>query len=283
MNFNIITDSTSDITQVDAMKKNIQVVPLRILFEDGEYHDGINITCEEFYAKLETVKVLPQTSQPSPENFVKIFEKAKSEDKPLLVITLSSSLSGTYQSALLAKNICEYDKIYLVDSQTATLGLKILVEYAISLKNSGKSAKETFEILENQKQNIRVFAALDTLEYLKKGGRLSSAAALAGTLLNLKPIVKIENGSVAMAAKARGTNNSYSKIKTLIEEAGGIDDSKPFTLGYTGLSNNIKQFESFIEKTYNFKNSPISAIGSTVGVHAGPGACGIAFFTKTKI
>ena len=182
MNFNIVTDSTSDITQVDAREKNIQVVPLRILFEDGEYHDGINISTEEFYNKLESAKVLPQTSQPSPEDFFKIFEKAKNNDEAVLVITLSSSLSGTYQSATIAKNICEYEKIYIVDSQTVTLGLKVLVDYAISLRNDGKSIEETFEILEREKQNIRIFAAVDTLEYLKKGGRLSSAAALAGTL-----------------------------------------------------------------------------------------------------
>ncbi len=281
MNFNIVTDSTSDITQLDAREKNIQVVPLRILFEDGEYHDGINISTEEFYNKLESAKVLPQTSQPSPEDFFKIFEKAKKNDEAVLVITLSSSLSGTYQSATIAKNICEYEKIYIVDSQTVTLGLKVLVDYAISLRNDGKSIEETFEILEREKQNIRIFAAVDTLEYLKKGGRLSSAAALAGTLLNLKPIVKVQDGAVSMAAKARGTNNSYSKIKALIEEAGGIDEARPYTLGYTGSSSNLNQFATFIDKTYNLKNCPISAIGSTVGVHAGPGACGIAFFIKT--
>lgn len=281
MNFNIVTDSTSDITQVDAREKNIQVVPLRILFEDGEYHDGINISTEEFYNKLESAKVLPQTSQPSPEDFFKIFEKAKNNDEAVLVITLSSSLSGTYQSATIAKNICEYEKIYIVDSQTVTLGLKVLVDYAISLRNDGKSIEETFEILEREKQNIRIFSAVDTLEYLKKGGRLSSAAALAGTLLNLKPIVKVQDGAVSMAAKARGTNNSYSKIKALIEEAGGIDETRPYTLGYTGSSSNLNQFATFIDKTYNLKNCQISAIGSTVGVHAGPGACGIAFFIKT--
>lgn len=282
MNFNIITDSTSDITQVDARERNIQVVPLHILFEDGEYHDGVNITTEEFYTKLENSKTLPQTSQPSPEDFVKIFENAKSKDEPVLVITLSSSLSGTYQSATIAKDICEYEKIYLIDSQTVTLGLKILVDYAVLLRNTGKSIEETVEILEREKQNIRIFASIDTLEYLRKGGRLSSTAALAGTLLNIKPIVKVEDGSVSMAAKARGKNNSYSKIKTLIEEAGGIDESKPYTLGYTGSSSNLTQFISFIENTYNLKDCPISAIGSTVGVHAGPGACGLAFFIKTK-
>ena len=250
MNFNIVTDSTSDITQLDAREKNIQVVPLRILFEDGEYHDGINISTEEFYNKLESAKVLPQTSQPSPEDFFKIFEKAKKNDEAVLVITLSSSLSGTYQSATIAKNICEYEKIYIVDSQTVTLGLKVLVDYAISLRNDGKSIEETFEILEREKQNIRIFAAVDTLEYLKKGGRLSSAAALAGTLLNLKPIVKVQDGAVSMAAKARGTNNSYSKIKALIEEAGGIDEARPYTLGYTGSSSNLNQFATFIDKTY---------------------------------
>lgn len=282
MNFRILTDSTSDITQIDAREKNIEVLPLRILFEDGEYHDGINITTEEFYNKLENANILPQTSQPSPDDFLKKFEAAKEAGESVLVITLSSSLSGTYQSATLAKNICEYDNIFIIDSLTVTLGLKLLVDRAISLRESGKYVEETFEILENEKHTIRIYAALDTLEYLKKGGRLSSAAALAGTLLNLKPIVKVEGGSVSMAAKARGTNNSYSKIKALIDEVGGIDETKPYTLGYTGLSPNFNQFISFIEKTYNFSNCPISPIGSTVGVHAGPGACGIAFFIKSN-
>lgn len=280
MSFRILTDSTSDITQVQAREMNIQVVPLRILFENKEYHDGIDISTEEFYSKLAAADNLPQTSQPSPEDFVKIFEEAKSANEPILVITLSSSLSGTYQSAMLAKNICEYDNIYLVDSMTVTLGLKILVDYAITLRNNGKSVAEVCEILEKEKNRIRLFASVDTLEYLKKGGRLSGAAALAGTLLNLKPIVKVEGGAVSMAAKARGTNNAFSKIKGLIEEFGGIDETLPYTLGFTGTDDNLTQFEKFIEKNYNYTNCPVSPIGSTVGVHAGPGACGIAFFSK---
>ena len=111
---------------------------------------------------------MPQTSQPSPEDFVKIFESAKSKDEPVLVITLSSSLSGTYQSATIAKDICEYEKVYLVDSQTVTLGLKVLVDYAVSLRNSGKSIEEVFEMLEKEKHNIRIFATKDTLKYLKE-------------------------------------------------------------------------------------------------------------------
>lgn len=280
MSFRILTDSTSDITQIDAREKNIEVLPLRILFEDGEYLDGINITTEEFYNKLENANTLPQTSQPSPEDFLKRFEDAKNKGEDIVVITLSSALSGTYQSATLAKTICEYDNIYIVDSLTVTMGLNLLVDRAITLRESGLSASKVVEILENEKNNIRLFASVDTLEYLKKGGRLSGAAALAGTLLNIKPIVKVENGSVSMAAKARGTINSFSKIKGLIDEAGGIDTSKPYTLGYTGKAGNLEQFKSFIQKNYELTNSPIIAIGSTVGVHAGPGACGIAFFIK---
>ena len=280
MSFRILTDSTSDITQIDAREKNIEVLPLRILFEDGEYLDGINITTEEFYNKLENANTLPQTSQPSPEDFLKRFEDAKNKGEDIVVITLSSALSGTYQSATLAKTICEYDNIYIIDSLTVTMGLNLLVDRAITLRESGLSASKVVEILENEKNNIRLFASVDTLEYLKKGGRLSGAAALAGTLLNIKPIVKVENGAVSMAAKARGTINSFSKIKGLIAEAGGIDTSKPYTLGYTGKADNLDQFKSFIEKNYDLTNSPIIAIGSTVGVHAGPGACGIAFFIK---
>ncbi|MEG0132607.1 MAG: DegV family protein [Clostridium sp.] len=282
MSIRIITDSTSDITQDLANDKNIAVVPLCVRFDQEEFKDGVTLSSEDFYSKLEVTKNLPTTSQPSPDEFLKHFNSAKEAGDEVIVITLSSSLSGTYQSAMIAKTMCEYDKIYLVDSQTVTLALKLLVEYALILRDTGTSFEDMITALEKAKTRIKLFAVVGTLEYLKKGGRLSSTAALAGTLLGIKPIIQIESGAVTMAAKARGTNSAYGKIVSLIEENGGIDMSMPYTLGYSGTSNSLETFKPFIEKAFDLSNSKISIIGCTVGVHAGPGACGIAYFTSTK-
>lgn len=282
MNIKIITDSTSDITQLEAKEKSITVIPLRVRFDETEFKDGVTLSSEEFYKKLQEAKNLPVTSQPSPDEFLTHFEEAKKSGDSVIVITLSSTLSGTYQSAMLAKSMCEYENIYLIDSQTVTLSLKLLVNYAIKLRDEGLSIDKIVTELEDAKKRIKLFAIVGTLEYLKKGGRLSSTAAIAGTLLGIKPIVKVEDGIVGMAAKARGTNSAFSKISSLIEETGGMDMSMPYTLGYSGSPESLDAFQPFIEKSFNLSNSPISIIGATVGVHAGPGACGIAYFTPKK-
>ncbi|MEG2936467.1 MAG: DegV family protein [Clostridium sp.] len=282
MSIRIITDSTSDITQNLAKEKNITVVPLCVRFDQEEFKDGVTLSSEEFYAKLQDTKNLPTTSQPSPDEFLKHFEAAKEAGDEVIVITLSSTLSGTYQSAMIAKTMCEYDKIHLVDSQTVTLALNILVEYALILRASGTSFEDMITALESSKTRIKLFAVVGTLEYLKKGGRLSSTAALAGTLLGIKPIVNVADGTVAMAAKARGTNSAFSKISSLVVANGGIDKSMPYTLGYSGTPESLIAFKPFIEKAFNLTNSNVSIIGSTVGVHAGPGACGIAYFAPEK-
>lgn len=280
MSIRIITDSTSDITQVDAKNLNISVVPLRVRIDNEEFQDGINLTAEEFYEKLKEAKSLPVTSQPSPEDFLKLFEDAKANNDEVIVITISSLLSGTNQSATLAKSLCEYDKIYIVDSCNVTLGLNLLVKYAVSLRDKLCSAEEIALELNKVKERINILAVVDTLEYLKKGGRLSSTAALAGTLLSIKPIIRVKDGVVAVAAKARGTNGAFSKIKSLIEETGGIDFNMPHLLGYTGAVSVLEPFEAYLDKSMELTNLPVNIIGSTVGVHAGPGACGIAYFAK---
>lgn len=282
MTIRIITDSTSDITQKEAKERNLTIIPLSVRFGDEEFKDGITLSSEEFYKKLETSKVLPVTSQPSPDEFLKHFEEAKAAKDDVIVITLSSTLSGTYQSAMLAKSMCEYDKIHIIDSTTVTLALKVLVDYAIELREKGLAFEKLVSELENAKKRIKLFAVVGTLEYLKKGGRLSSTAAIAGTLLGIKPIVKVEDGSVLMAAKTRGTNSAFNKILSLIEDNGGIDMSMPYTLGYSGSPESLDAFKPFIEEAFNLSKSQISIIGPTVGVHAGPGACGIAYFSPQK-
>ncbi len=276
----IITDSTSDITQEQARKDDLIVVPLHNLFGEEEYLDGVTISTEEFYQKLTIAEELPTTSQPSPEEFLTYFNRCKEEGSSAVVITVSSKLSGTFQSASIAKDMCEYDEIYLVDSLTVTLGLSCLVQYAKILRERGLSAQEIVEELEEKKHKIRIFALVDTLKYLKKGGRLSATAALAGTLLNIKPIIEVKDGVVEVAAKSRGLNGAYKKVMELVEEANGIDMELPYTIGYTGDVNLTQNFETYTKEYLKIQDIKKIAIGSTVGVHGGPGACGIGFFCR---
>lgn len=276
----IITDSTSDITQVQAGEEDLIVVPLHNLFGEEEYLDGVTISTEEFYQRLVTTEELPTTSQPSPEEFFTHFNRCKEEGSSAIVITISSKLSGTFQSASIAKDMCDYDEIYLVDSLTATLGLNCLVQYAKILRERGLSAKEIVDELEEKKHKVRVYALVDTLKYLKKGGRLSASAALAGTLLQIKPIIEVKDGVVEVAAKSRGMQGAYKKVMELVEEANGIDMEFPFNIGYTGDANAAQKFDAYTKEYLKKQDIVKIAIGSTIGVHAGPGACGIAFFHR---
>ncbi len=281
MAIRILTDSTSDFTAEEAMQAGITLIPLHVIFDQEEYLDGITLSKEEFYKKLEDSEILPQTSQPSPNEFLSHFEDAKESGDDLIVITVSSKLSGTCQSALLAKEICEYNRIYVVDSLSVTLGLKCLVQYAVLQRESGKNAEEIVAALEETKHRLKLLAVVDTLKYLKKGGRLSGSAALAGTLLNIKPIIKVDEGLVVMAAKSRGRNGAYAKIRELINESASPDLSLPYLIGYTGSPDSLDTFCTTLQTSFPL-SSPMTAIGCTVGVHAGPGACGIAYFTKNE-
>ena len=275
----LITDSTSEITQEQAANQGLIVVPLHNMFGQEEYLDGVTISTEEFYKRLETVEELPTTSQPSPEEFLTHFNKVKEEGSSAVVITVSAKLSGTYQSACIAKDICEYEDIYIVDSLTVSIGLNCLVEHAKVLREQGLSAKNIAAELDAMKDKVKVFAMVDTLKYLKKGGRLSASAALVGTFLNIKPIIQVSDGVIGVAEKARGLNSAYKKVISLVEEKGGIDLSYPYCIGYSGDASAVESFKTYVQELT--KQSTISnvAIGSTVGVHAGPGACGIAYFS----
>ena len=198
-----------------------------------------------------------------------------------MVITLSSKLSGTYQSAVIAAE--DYENIYVVDSGTVTIGAGILAEFALELAKSGMSAKEIAEKLEQEKGNIRIVALLDTLEYLKKGGRISKTVAFAGTVLNIKPVLSVIDGIVEMIGKARGSKMGNNLLVQEIEKAGGVDFSKPVLLGYSGLSDAL--LLKYIEDSKYIWDKGLDSvryttIGSVIGTHVGPGAIAVAFYKK---
>lgn len=282
MSIRIICDSASDISKEMAEKWNVTVLPIKTIFGEEEYLDGVNMTHQEFFEKLIETDELPTTSQIAPYDYEQVFKEIVEAGDTAICITLSSKLSGCNQSAHIAGD--DYpENIFIVDSENVCIGEQILVELAVKLRDEGKSAKEITEILNKEKKNIRLIALLDTLEYLKKGGRISGAAAFAGTLLSIKPVIGVENGEVTMLGKARGSKNANNMLMSLIEKEGGINFDKPYSLAYSGLSDQLLQkYIVDSARIYEGKTEhlPICTIGSTIGTHAGPGAIAAAFFVK---
>ena len=279
MSVRIVIDSSADVTA--QARQQLTAVPLTVCFGQQEYADGITITHGEFYKKLAESDVLPTTSQPSPALFEAIYAQAEAAGDSVVVITISSALSGTYQSACIP--VEEHDRVYVVDSRNAAIGTGCLAELALRLADSGMEAKEIAETLTRERENLRLFAVLDTLEYLKKGGRISGAVAFVGGMLSIKPMITLTDGSIAMVGKPRGTKQANKMLMTEVEKAGGIDFSKPFLLGHTGLENTLLQ--NFIEESSSLWEGqpqplPQSKICSVIGTHVGPGAYAVAFFAN---
>ncbi|MEE0945726.1 MAG: DegV family protein [Acutalibacteraceae bacterium] len=277
MGIRIIVDSTADLTP--EFKDRVHVVPLTLNFGTEEYIDGVTIDHKTFYEKLIESDVLPTTSQATPDAFMKEFDKAKEAGDNAVVITLSSKFSGTYQCATIAA--ADYENIYIVDSTSAAMGSGILVEMAFRLLDEGKTAEEIVKALEEEKKKIVVVALVDTLEYLKKGGRISSAVAFAGGVLNIKPVLSVIDGEINMLGKARGSKMGNNLLVQEIDKAGGIDFSKPVLLGYSGISDAL--LLKYIEDSRhiwegNLQEVRYTTVGSVIGTHAGPGAVVVAFF-----
>ena len=275
----IITDSTADFTRQEASALGLDIVPLRIRFGAEEYIDGVDITPHQFYEKLVESDVLPTTSQPSPAEFEAAFASALEEAGEVVAITISSALSGTYQSAVIAAEAFG-DRVRVVDSLSASIGEQVIVRRAVQLAAEGLSAAELAGRIEAERGDVCVLALLDTLEYLKRGGRISAAAAFAGGVLAIKPVITLRDGAVVMAGKARGSKNGGNLLNQFAEKR-GIDFSRPYLLGYTGLSDALlmkyaadsgELWRAYAEEL------PVTAIGSVIGTHGGPGAIAVAFF-----
>lgn len=277
MNTRIIVDSTTEL--MPEYRDRVKVIPLIVRFGEEEYLDGVTIDHKTFYEKLIESDVLPATSQANPDTFMKAFDEIKAAGESAVVITLSSKLSGTYQSAVIAAE--EYENIYVVDSGTVTIGSSILTELALKYIDEGMDAEAIAKKLEEDKKKIHIVALVDTLEYLKKGGRISKTVAFAGTLLNIKPVISVTDGEINMLGKARGSKMGNNLLVQEIEKAGGIDFSKPVLLGYSGLSDIL--LKKYIEDSRHIWDSNLESvryttIGSVIGTHAGPGAIAVAFF-----
>lgn len=280
MKTRIIVDSSADLAS--GIRNKCTVVPLTVRFGDTEYLDGVTIDHKTFYEKLVESDELPTTSQAAPDAFMQVFEQIAQAGEEAVVLTLSSKLSGTYQSACIAAE--DYpDRIFVVDSLNVAIGTGILAELAVTLAEGGADAKTIAAVLNRERENVRVIAMLDTLEYLKKGGRISKTVAFAGELLSIKPVVAICEGAVSMLGKARGSRQANNLLVREIEKAGGVDFSKPLLLGYTGMNDTLlqKYITDSAALWSDLGTTPNqTCVGSIIGTHAGPGAVAAAFFCK---
>ena len=276
MSVKIVVDSTVDL--VPEVKAQVKTVALSVLFGEQEYKDGETINPVKFYEMLTNSEVLPTTSQPTPAAFEDAYGELVEAGHEVVCITVSSKLSGTYQSATIAAD--EFPgKVFVVDSRNAAIGAGILVEWALKLAEEGKNAQEILEELMEKRKEIRLFAMVDTLEYLKKGGRLSSTVAFVGGVLNLKPIICLEDGEIKVFSKARGLKAAFNTLTKACQDA-GVKADEPFMLGYTGFDDeNLTKYMTENGDLWP-SDSEKTIIGSAIGTHAGPGAIAMAFFAK---
>ena len=280
MSVKIITDSASDVLTPD--HPAVSVLPMTITFGDQQYRDKEELSHQRFYELLIESEQLPSTSQIGPAQFEEAFQAQVDAGHSVVAVILSGKLSGTYQSACIAAE--EFpQKVFVVDSENAALGEGILVQRAAQLVDQGLEAPEIAQRLEDEKKDIRLIALLDTLEYLKRGGRISKSVAAIGGLLSIKPVIAVQNGEVCMLGKARGSKNGNNLLVQEIQKTTGIDFERPYCLGYSGFHNDMLQ--KYIADSRSLweghaEHLPIGTIGATIGTHIGPGAVGVAFFQK---
>lgn len=278
----LLTDSGCDLEEPEAKERGITLLPLLIRFGDEEFEDGVTLSHRQFFEKLIETNELPKTSQINEFRFEEAFEQLTADGSDVVCITISSKLSGTHSSAVKADKKFA-GKVHVVDSLNACIGERILVDYAERLIKEGLPAAEIAAKLEESKGKIHLLAVLDTLQYLRKGGRISSVTAIAGEMLSIKPVITVVKGEAKLIGKAMGSKKGNNLLNRLVEECGGIDFTMPYTLGYSGLSDEfLLKYLRDSEHLYkgHTDHVPYYLIGSAIGTHVGPGAIAVAFFSK---
>lgn len=276
----IISCTSSDMTLEESKNLNVELVPLQVMFGDEPYDSFTDVNFEGFYQKLESYKELPVTSQPSPAAFLAVYSRAKLEGDDVVVITISSKLSGTYQSAVIAQGMADYDKIHIIDTEQASVGQRLLVDLAVKLREEGKSAADIAAELEKAKKRVVLFAALDTLKYLRKGGRIPKTTEVIGTVIGIKPIITLNQGAIVMADKARGHAGLMANLFKLVSASGKFDPSMPIYFGYSNSDYLSNAFQKFLKQKMELPETLEYPIGAVIGTHVGPGALAIAYLVK---
>ncbi|MBZ4662980.1 MAG: DegV family protein [Caloramator sp.] len=276
----IVTDSTSDIPKELVNRYNIRVIPLTITYKDKTYYDGVDLKIDDLLRMLDEGEELPKTSQVNPARFYEEYKRLFDEGyNKIISIHLSSNLSGTYQSAIIAKNMLETDDIYVVDSRTVSFGTGMLALKAAKMIEEGKDVEEIYNTLNILAPKSRVAYALDKLEYLKKGGRLSGTQATIGTLLNIKPIIYITDGNHAILDKTRGMKKALSRMIKYVQDE-GFDENELFAIGTVKDYENLEEFKEMVKNELGVDNYLLAEVGTVVATYSGPGVVGIWFYAK---
>lgn len=279
MAIRIITDSTSDIPMENQASLGIDIVPLSVIFEGKKFTDGIDLKKEQFYEMLSNSATLPTTSQVNPDEFEVLFKSFIDAGDTVIGIFISSKLSGTYQSAVIAKEALESDQIFIVDSKSATFGLALLVYEAIKMRDRGDGAAKIFAALNKLADRVKFYAVVNTLKYLKMGGRLSSSAAILGGVLHIKPLVSIIDGEVKSVAKERGQKAAFAWILDKLKKE-APDTQYPIVAGHSNDTEAMEEFITYITSAMNMSRPAVCEIGCVIGTHSGPGCVGLAYIPK---
>ena len=272
----IITDSAADLEPQEYEKLGVTCIPLRVAFGDREYQENVDLSKDLFYELLLGSEVFPKTSQASPAVLEELFERAKAAGDEAIYITLSSALSGTYQTACMVREDVEYPGNYVFDSRNATGGQRMLVEYACQLRDQGKNAAEILAGLEAIRDRIELYAVVNTLEYLHKGGRISHAVYTLGNLAQIKPIISVDpEGRVALPGKVMGMRKGMDFLGKRLGTR-KPDGEHPLYVMYT---NNRAVAETLAQRleALDWKVARIIQVGAAIGAHVGPDACGIVY------
>ena len=273
----IVTDSAADFQPQEMEKLGITCIPLTVIFGQEEYQENVNLNKDQFYQLLLSSDQLPKTAQPSPQVLMDLFEDARDAGEEILYITLSSQLSGTYQNAVMTCNMVDSPLCHVFDSRNATGGQRMLLEYAAKLRDEGMDAAGIMNALEQIRDRITLFACIDTLEYLYKGGRISHTTYKLGTLANIKPIISVEEGKVTIPAKAMGMRKGMDLLCKKVHEV-QPDEEFPLYVMYTNnrsvaqtLVNRLAANDIFVS------DDRIIQVGAAIGSHIGPDACGLVY------
>ena len=277
----IITDSAADFEPRELEQLQITCIPLSIHFGEEDYQENVNLTKDQFYELLLQSEELPKTAQASPQVLLDLFEEAVKAGDDIIYITLSSALSGTYQSAMMAKNLVGSSLCHVVDSRNATGGQRLILEYAARLRDDGKNARQIVDAVEALRSRIVLFACIDTLEYLYKGGRISQAVYKLGTLASIKPIITVEpDGSIAVPAKAMGMRKGMDHLCKQLQ-ARPADPRFPLYVMYTNNRAVAETLASRLAASGIFvPEDRIIQVGAAIGSHVGPDACGLVYVSQ---
>ena len=273
----IYVDSTCDISPADAARLGINIIPMSTVFGNETYRQNIDLTATEFFKKLAESEVNPTTAQLTPFDLEQIYQEATADGSEVVAIHLSSALSGTYQSAVVAAR--EVSGVYPVDSQSATAGIALLVRIAVQMRDAGKSAAAIAKKVAELSERVMVLAYIPTLKYLVRGGRVSSAAGMVGNILNVYPIISVRDGVVKSVGKARGKSMAHREIAKIVAEH-GIDEQYGAIFLHADATTNLEALKAHLADLVAECELMDCEIGAVIGTHTGPGAAGIAFITK---